>query len=62
MNPGQGDVEATWNTRYDRRIRMEHWANALNQGQTAAAPLSTPTACQTRRHPWAPWVRRTRNT
>jgi 3-phenylpropionate/trans-cinnamate dioxygenase ferredoxin reductase subunit len=31
-----GDVAATWNTRYDRRIRMEHWANALNQGQTAA--------------------------
>jgi 3-phenylpropionate/trans-cinnamate dioxygenase ferredoxin reductase component len=31
-----GDVASTWNTRYDRRIRMEHWANALNQGQTAA--------------------------
>ena len=31
-----GDVAATWNTRYNRRIRMEHWANALNQGQTAA--------------------------
>jgi 3-phenylpropionate/trans-cinnamate dioxygenase ferredoxin reductase subunit len=31
-----GDVAATWNTRYDRRIRMEHWANALNQGPVAA--------------------------
>jgi len=31
-----GDVAATWNTRYNKRIRMEHWANALNQGQTAA--------------------------
>jgi 3-phenylpropionate/trans-cinnamate dioxygenase ferredoxin reductase component len=31
-----GDVAAAWNTRYDRRIRMEHWANALNQGPVAA--------------------------
>jgi 3-phenylpropionate/trans-cinnamate dioxygenase ferredoxin reductase subunit len=31
-----GDVAATWNTRYNKRIRMEHWANALNQGPTAA--------------------------
>jgi len=31
-----GDVAATWNTMYHTRIRMEHWANALNQGQTAA--------------------------
>ena len=31
-----GDVAATWNTRYDQRIRMEHWANALNQGPAAA--------------------------
>ena len=31
-----GDVAATWNTRYDKRIRMEHWANALNQGPVAA--------------------------
>jgi 3-phenylpropionate/trans-cinnamate dioxygenase ferredoxin reductase component len=31
-----GDVAATWNPMYNRRIRMEHWANALNQGQTAA--------------------------
>src|SRR5664280_1812879 len=31
-----GDVAATWNARYNQRIRMEHWANALNQGQAAA--------------------------
>ena len=30
-----GDVAAAWNPMYNRRIRMEHWANALNQGQTA---------------------------
>jgi len=30
-----GDVAATWNPRYKKRIRVEHWANALNQGQTA---------------------------
>ena len=31
-----GDVASTWNPMYQKRIRMEHWANALNQGQTAA--------------------------
>ena len=31
-----GDVAATWNARYNRRIRVEHWANALNQGPVAA--------------------------
>ncbi len=31
-----GDVASTWNPLYQKRIRMEHWANALNQGQTAA--------------------------
>jgi 3-phenylpropionate/trans-cinnamate dioxygenase ferredoxin reductase component len=31
-----GDVAATWNSRYNKRIRIEHWANALNQGPTAA--------------------------
>jgi 3-phenylpropionate/trans-cinnamate dioxygenase ferredoxin reductase subunit len=30
-----GDVAAAWNPMYNRRIRVEHWANALNQGQTA---------------------------
>jgi 3-phenylpropionate/trans-cinnamate dioxygenase ferredoxin reductase subunit len=31
-----GDVASTWNPRYDKRIRVEHWANALNQGPAAA--------------------------
>jgi len=31
-----GDVASTWNPLYKKRIRLEHWANALNQGQTAA--------------------------
>jgi 3-phenylpropionate/trans-cinnamate dioxygenase ferredoxin reductase subunit len=31
-----GDVAATWSARYNRRIRVEHWANALNQGPVAA--------------------------
>jgi 3-phenylpropionate/trans-cinnamate dioxygenase ferredoxin reductase subunit len=31
-----GDVASTWNTRYGKRIRMEHWANALNQEPAAA--------------------------
>jgi 3-phenylpropionate/trans-cinnamate dioxygenase ferredoxin reductase subunit len=30
-----GDITATWNSMYNRRIRVEHGANALNQGQTA---------------------------
>ena len=31
-----GDVAATWNPMYNKHIRMEHWANALNQGLAAA--------------------------
>jgi 3-phenylpropionate/trans-cinnamate dioxygenase ferredoxin reductase subunit len=31
-----GDVASTWNPRYNKRIRVEHWANALNQGPAAA--------------------------
>jgi len=31
-----GDVADAWNPAYKKRIRVEHWANALNQGQTAA--------------------------
>jgi 3-phenylpropionate/trans-cinnamate dioxygenase ferredoxin reductase component len=31
-----GDVASAWNPMYNRHIRMEHWANALHQGQTAA--------------------------
>ncbi len=30
-----GDVASAWHPHYDRHIRVEHWANALNQGPTA---------------------------
>jgi 3-phenylpropionate/trans-cinnamate dioxygenase ferredoxin reductase component len=30
-----GDVANTWHPRYGRHLRVEHWANALNQGTTA---------------------------
>ena len=36
-----GDVAAAWNTMYNRRVRVEHWANALNQGQCAARNMLT---------------------
>jgi 3-phenylpropionate/trans-cinnamate dioxygenase ferredoxin reductase subunit len=31
-----GDVASTWNTMYNKRVRVEHWANALNQGVAVA--------------------------
>jgi 3-phenylpropionate/trans-cinnamate dioxygenase ferredoxin reductase subunit len=31
-----GDVANAWHPFYERRIRVEHWANALNQGPAAA--------------------------
>jgi 3-phenylpropionate/trans-cinnamate dioxygenase ferredoxin reductase subunit len=31
-----GDVAAAWHPFYQARIRVEHWANALHQGATAA--------------------------
>jgi 3-phenylpropionate/trans-cinnamate dioxygenase ferredoxin reductase component len=31
-----GDVAAAWHPFYQTRIRVEHWANALNQGPAAA--------------------------
>ena len=31
-----GDVAAAWHPFYQARIRVEHWANALHQGETAA--------------------------
>jgi len=37
-----GDVAATWNPRYNKRIRLEHWANALNQGPAAARNMLSP--------------------
>lgn len=30
-----GDVASAWHPRYRRHLRVEHWANALNQGLTA---------------------------
>jgi 3-phenylpropionate/trans-cinnamate dioxygenase ferredoxin reductase subunit len=30
-----GDVANAWHPRYGRHVRVEHWANALNQGLTA---------------------------
>ena len=30
-----GDVASAWHPHYGRHIRVEHWANALNQGPTA---------------------------
>jgi 3-phenylpropionate/trans-cinnamate dioxygenase ferredoxin reductase subunit len=34
-----GDVANAWHRLYDRRIRVEHWANALNQGPAAARAM-----------------------
>jgi 3-phenylpropionate/trans-cinnamate dioxygenase ferredoxin reductase subunit len=31
-----GDVAAAWHPRYQTHLRVEHWANALNQGPAAA--------------------------
>jgi 3-phenylpropionate/trans-cinnamate dioxygenase ferredoxin reductase subunit len=31
-----GDVASAWHPLYERSIRVEHWANALNQGPAAA--------------------------
>lgn len=30
-----GDVASAWHARFDRHLRVEHWANALNQGAAA---------------------------
>jgi 3-phenylpropionate/trans-cinnamate dioxygenase ferredoxin reductase subunit len=32
---GAGDVANAWHPHYGRHVRVEHWANALNQGTTA---------------------------
>ena len=34
-----GDVANAWHPFYDRYIRVEHWANALNQGPAAARAM-----------------------
>jgi 3-phenylpropionate/trans-cinnamate dioxygenase ferredoxin reductase subunit len=34
-----GDLANAWHPFYERRIRVEHWANALNQGPAAARAM-----------------------
>jgi 3-phenylpropionate/trans-cinnamate dioxygenase ferredoxin reductase subunit len=34
-----GDVASAWHPFYERHIRIEHWANALNQGPAAARAM-----------------------
>ena len=34
-----GDVAAAFHPRYGRHVRVEHWDNAIHQGQTAAANI-----------------------
>jgi 3-phenylpropionate/trans-cinnamate dioxygenase ferredoxin reductase subunit len=34
-----GDVAAAWHPRYGRHLRVEHWDNAIHQGQAAAANM-----------------------
>jgi 3-phenylpropionate/trans-cinnamate dioxygenase ferredoxin reductase subunit len=34
-----GDVANAWHPYYGRRLRVEHWANALNQGTAAAGAM-----------------------
>ncbi len=36
---GAGDVANAWHPFYRRNIRVEHWANALNQGPAAAQAM-----------------------
>jgi 3-phenylpropionate/trans-cinnamate dioxygenase ferredoxin reductase subunit len=35
-----GDVASAWHPHYARHLRVEHWANALNQGRTAGANVA----------------------
>jgi 3-phenylpropionate/trans-cinnamate dioxygenase ferredoxin reductase subunit len=34
-----GDVASAWHPFYDQQLRVEHWANALNQGPAAARAM-----------------------
>jgi 3-phenylpropionate/trans-cinnamate dioxygenase ferredoxin reductase subunit len=36
---GAGDVASAWHPFYERRVRVEHWANALAQGPAAARAM-----------------------
>jgi len=52
-----GDVAATWNTRYNKRIRLEHWANALNQGPTAARNMLSKDSKDSTDHPMTAYAK-----
>ncbi len=39
-----GDIAGHWHPFYERRVRVEHWANALNQGPAAARSMLGDTA------------------
>ena len=43
-----GDVASAWHPHYGRHLRVEHWANALNQGLTAGANAAGDTTAYTR--------------
>jgi 3-phenylpropionate/trans-cinnamate dioxygenase ferredoxin reductase subunit len=43
-----GDVASAWHPHYGQRLRVEHWANALNQGATAGANAAGCTDTYTR--------------
>jgi 3-phenylpropionate/trans-cinnamate dioxygenase ferredoxin reductase subunit len=43
-----GDVASAWHPHYRHHLRVEHWANALNQGATAGANAAGGTATYTR--------------
>jgi 3-phenylpropionate/trans-cinnamate dioxygenase ferredoxin reductase component len=43
-----GDVASAWHPHYRRHLRVEHWANALNQGATAGANAAGGTETYTR--------------
>jgi 3-phenylpropionate/trans-cinnamate dioxygenase ferredoxin reductase subunit len=43
-----GDVASAWHPHYRERLRVEHWANALNQGATAGTNAAGGTETYTR--------------
>jgi len=43
-----GDVASAWHPHYRQRLRVEHWANALNQGVTAGTNAAGGTEIYTR--------------
>jgi 3-phenylpropionate/trans-cinnamate dioxygenase ferredoxin reductase subunit len=43
-----GDIASAWHPHYGQHLRVEHWANALNQGLTAGANAAGGTESYTR--------------